>query len=1388
MNHPNHSSRLWKKKRTVKQQSRANERGNRNRRGLGHEPLEDRHLLTSFVVTGNAQWTDSAGGQHNVPLAEVALLEHDGPTSTVIASGQTDLAGNYRFDVNFDDGAGDGNPDISVRILTRSPAADVKQPGGATYFVESAVTNEVAEGATVTYSPVAGNAAANVNETAFSVHHAFVMIGQYAGNLAGTTPSQIDVNFGPTATGSFFRSSDPSISLLFDDRWDWDVIHHEYGHYFMNIHGFESNPGGSHSSSTNLSNTRGSEAIGLPLAWGEGWPTFFALSGQSSMGASGLGIPKVGDTVYDDTIDASLSNDIEALTGVGEDNEQSVMSALWDAFDTTSAGSETDNVSISDRTIFGSLKNAAATTVGAAWEAMAQTLDTAGKARLGEVFGHNNIAPSLNGPADNTPMSATPLTFTWDKNGGGSFNPLNDFRIKFYSSDFNQVIFQKDLGDVNTYTPDATDWATIRSTPTVNWVVEGRNTTGVATPGGTLGYYWSGARTLGGVAIAMVIDDTGSMSEEIAGVRAGLEQYIDAVKASLAPGEEAPTIELLTFKDSVTTRISSNDLDAVRNQVSALRASGGGDCPEFSAHGLEAAVASVAPGGTILLATDAAPQPGVDLGSVLAEMRAKGITLNTILTGDCSGISSSGGSSEGGGGSEFLTSFSALATGPTADAVTINTAATGAASVGKPSADGSDDEDEGGGVRIFDSGQPAIDDHSNSTAGATKLVEGGQPVIGRVGEGADTADFFSIDLPAGTRRAIEISEAGSVRVELLAPDGSTVLASRFISGNGFLIAQPTETGEHFVRVTNGRSGAHAYQIAVSNDPLAGLTSAVDVFSTISSSTGGTFLVRDDINFGDPDDFVASIFNVLASTLGPSIIAANPTNAPRGTTLAITLEGRGTNWRSGESAVSFNGAGIQVLSVDVTSPTLLSALVQVDAGTPLGTYDATVTTNLGAAPEVATGLRVLEITPATTAVSLLTVTPGTLTAGSSATLDLFGTNVTWDASTAVTLGEGVNVDAVRVISPTQLEVDVTVDAVAEIGFRTASVTTSGTNAVLPRAVFVETPTGAIPQVLNATPSSGDLGRELSIKLQAANTNFVDGTTTADFGGDVEVVSVKVDSPTEATVQIRIGSAASPGFRNVSLTTGGETAVLIGGFFVGGATTVVPVNEFSPVVDITTPNGQVFPGGGFSELSATATDVEDGDVSGELSWTSSRDGFIGIGSNLQVRLTEGQHKISALSTDSGGLITFDSIIVTVASSSSPQIELDGESWGSPAAALSQGTIVASSTANRLSASFSSLQRQPPTLQLQSTSGATLPFAYLSFWNGRTAQFQTLQSLPAGSYRATVTSGGESKILDFSIVDGTSNSVLNASSVAYSASASSVDSIFSAMDDDEEDGLTW
>lgn len=150
------------------------------------------------------------------------------------------------------------------------------------------------------------------------------------------------------------------------------------------------------------------------------------------------------------------------------------------------------------------------------------------------------------------------------------------------------------------------------------------------------------------VDLAFVVDDTGSMSEEIAGVRAGLTATVDMLRTS---GMPFPNTAIVTFKDDVTKRLISNDPARVQTVINGLVATGGDDCPESSNAAVLVAGRLLKNGGVAMLYTDADSRAdGPDKPATEQLFRSKSLRLDTLLSGTCVGefAPSSAGSPETG--------------------------------------------------------------------------------------------------------------------------------------------------------------------------------------------------------------------------------------------------------------------------------------------------------------------------------------------------------------------------------------------------------------------------------------------------------------------------------------------------------------------------------------------------------------------------------------------------------------------------------------------------------------------------------------------------------------------------------------------------------------------
>lgn len=131
--------------------------------------------------------------------------------------------------------------------------------------------------------------------------------------------------------------------------------------------------------------------------------------------------------------------------------------------------------------------------------------------------------------------------------------------------------------------------------------------------------------------VAYVVDDTGSMANEIAAVKNTIVEQINEFKAEPRFVKYA----LVTYKDSVNFRGSTIDHDEIKGWVNALSATGGGDCPEEGYGALDVA-ADKAAGSDIWWMTDADSHGGwLRLAQTRSKLLLSGCSLNSMILGAC---------------------------------------------------------------------------------------------------------------------------------------------------------------------------------------------------------------------------------------------------------------------------------------------------------------------------------------------------------------------------------------------------------------------------------------------------------------------------------------------------------------------------------------------------------------------------------------------------------------------------------------------------------------------------------------------------------------------------------------------------------------------------------
>lgn len=523
---------------------------------VGSAAVSPSAIPVTTPVTGKILYTDSAGDTHPARTVTVELRDSDGSADgTQLVTGTTGVDGSYSLSAPTFRADGSTPRRLYLRADAQGDSFLIHPAAVApAQHIDSTVTP--AAGAALTINLTANKT--DDNNTAFDVADALVTGIQYIKRInAGASLGALSVSF-PDAGGTDFSSASNTARILQQDRFDWDVVLHELGHFVSHKLNIQNSPGGPHGFSQNLGENLGKDA-GLRLAWDEGFATWFSLTAENALGTAALGIPKVGDSFYDDTEDGTLHVDLATGSGLGEDNELSVARVLWHVY--------TDpKIAVTDTGIISALKTAAVTTLSAAVPALlkadgAATFDDTGTPAAATVARSNDVAcvltdqfvsPKLTAPADGTKANAdTAPAFTWQPDGAGPSNRLNSFTVQFWSPNWDKLIFQSPAQAATSYTPNAADWKTKilngkdaagKLPPTLKVVVKGSGTNAPAT-----GPYKSCASSIAvnHVDLAFAIDTTGSMSPYIASVLASASSIVD----SLANDGVDYRIAVIDYKD-----------------------------------------------------------------------------------------------------------------------------------------------------------------------------------------------------------------------------------------------------------------------------------------------------------------------------------------------------------------------------------------------------------------------------------------------------------------------------------------------------------------------------------------------------------------------------------------------------------------------------------------------------------------------------------------------------------------------------------------------------------------------------------------------------------------------------------------------------------------------
>ena len=283
--------------------------------------------------------------------------------------------------------------------------------------------------------------------------------------------------------------------------------------------------------------------------------------------------------------------------------------------------------------------------------------------------------------------------------------------------------------------------------------------------------------------------------------------------------------------------------------------------------------------------------------------------------------------------------------------------------------------------------------------------------------------------------------------------------------------------------------------------------------------------------------VANISNGFVVTAGtPYLLSSGPGSVPQQGAAVFTILSQATTWSAANPPAVSYGPWITVTNVNVTGPTSMTVEGYALPTAPVGSYNLTVTTGtqqlgLNNAVYISKGPAVVN-----------SVIPNAGGQGVNLpAVQINGINTHWVQGTTQLIFPDVLINSFVVISPTLITANITVNTTAPAGQYNVTATTGGEVAT---GINVFTVTQDQPELLAVVPNSGQQGLTSSpVTLTAAFTNFLAGTTTANFGSGITVNSVNVLSATQAQANITVSPTTTLGYRNVSVTTAGAPPVVV-----------------------------------------------------------------------------------------------------------------------------------------------------------------------------------------------------------------------------------------------------
>ena len=295
-----------------------------------------------------------------------------------------------------------------------------------------------------------------------------------------------------------------------------------------------------------------------------------------------------------------------------------------------------------------------------------------------------------------------------------------------------------------------------------------------------------------------------------------------------------------------------------------------------------------------------------------------------------------------------------------------------------------------------------------------------------------------------------------------------------------------------------------------------------------------------VSTGDEEITCTGKFQIQDVPVVSGCLSVAPISLAEGTTGDVVITGTNTSFDS--TTVVTGCSDVEVGTVTITSENELTVTLtagDVDSDT---TCDLTVST--GDEEIACVGKFQIQDVPVVVEGECLSVSPTSLTEGTTGDVFIFGTNTSFDSTTEVTGCSDVTVGAWTIISETVLKVTLTAEDVDEDTTCNLTVSTGD-------EVFTCTGEFQIQDVpvegvcLSVAPTSLKEGTTGDVVITGSNTSF-DSTTVVTGCSDVTVGAVTITSDNELTVTLTAGDVDSDTTCNLTVSTGDEVFTCTGEF--------------------------------------------------------------------------------------------------------------------------------------------------------------------------------------------------------------------------------------------------